>query len=106
MWMYHYLIIRAADKVVCVTSNGRIHYPGIDPSIDWRMTGAVQYGRGSKGHMIVRRYDMLAVWQRRVPWFYKNGKPRCHVTDLCHGNEREWRDPPVTSVRVMYASRA
>jgi len=70
--------------------DGQIGYPGCLPSGDWKCTGAV--GLNNFGR-IVKRYTLKDIQNGRVPWKWKNGKQRCHLTDLDHGTPRMWGSP-------------
>lgn len=95
-------IIRiSSDRTYFVDERGRFSYTHedgyhCDPSDDWRLTGAIEYGRGCIG--IVKRHTFEDIVNNRVPWFYKNGKQRCFVRDFDHGSRRVWMNPPLTSV--------
>jgi hypothetical protein len=70
------------------------------PSADWRVTGAVEYGRGYTRGLIVRRYSLEDIMCGAVPWFYRNGKQRCYVVDNDHGHTRVWMCPPLRTVDI------
>ena len=96
------LHVDAKDRLWRPGFQSRARRPGPDskPSDDWRMLGAVEFGRGFTGGTIVRRYSMADVRAGRVPWFFKNGKQRCFVLDEDHGTRRVQMSPGLLRVLV------
>lgn len=70
----------------------------LTPSGDWRVEGALEFGRGYTGGHVVRRYTLADILANRVPWFYKNGVQRCYVKDYDHGHYRVWMSPTLKDV--------
>ncbi len=68
------------------------------PSGHWRLTGAVELGRGFTGGRVLKAYTFDDILNNRVPWFYKNGKQRCFVQDFDHGAHRVWMSPALRAV--------
>ena len=69
-------------------------YKGMGPSNDWLLTGAVEYKFGR----LHKRYSVEDIRAKRVPWFYKNGKQRCFITDRDHGTDRVQMSPRLIRV--------
>jgi len=65
------------------------------PSNDWAMTGAIEYKFGN----VFKEYSMEDVWDKKVPWFYKNGKQRCFVVQYDHGFKTVMISPKLVDVR-------
>ena len=59
---------------------------GLKPSAHWRLTGAIEYRFGR----IIKKYTAQDIRNKKVPWRYGNGKPRCYITDVDHGTKRIW----------------
>lgn len=83
-----------------IDGEGKCWNDNCQPSGQWYLTGAVEYGRGYTAGQVVARYTLSDVLAGRVPWFYKNGKQRCYPTDTDHGTSRVWMSPTLTSVRL------
>ena len=70
------------------------HIPGASNygqrSFDWRVTGAVMMNNFNR---TVRQYTLEHVLYEDIPWWWKNGKQRVHVTDYDHGSGRVWMSP-------------
>lgn len=96
------IILRTSVESFNVDAQGHITYSKAPtPSGQWKLTGAVEVGRGFTGGRIIRVYSLDDIINNRVPWFYKNGKQRCFVQDYDHGTHRMWASPPLRSVWVQ-----
>lgn len=98
--------IHRAGTTFNVDEVGRIGYITTDgfhviPSDSWKLTGAVEFGRGCLRGIIIRRWSLADILNKQVPWFWKNGKQCCYPTDLDHGTRRVWANPPIDSVTVL-----
>lgn len=75
-------------------ADGGIGRPAIhmQPSGEWKVTGAVELNNFGG---VVRRYSLAEIVRNpsAIPWKFKNGKQRTHVTDLDHGHKRMWASP-------------
>jgi len=78
-----------ADKQYRVNEKNEITYsPNCEkPSGEWLLTGAVTYN--NFGH-IVSRWSPDDIRAGKVPWTFKNGKPRSFICDRDHGTSRIW----------------
>lgn len=92
------IVFRNARGATYASADGLLWNDNCTPSGDWKLTGAVEYGRGYTAGGVVRRYTLTDVLEGKVPWFWRNGKQRCYPTDLDHGTHREWRSPELQSV--------
>lgn len=64
------------------------------PSDTWILTGAVEYRFGR----VAKVYTVADILANKVPWFYKNRKPRCFIMDKDHGTNRVQMSPGLVSV--------
>lgn len=62
----------------------------------WKLRGAMEFRFG----MVAKIYTPADIREGRVPWFYKNGKQRCHIMDYDHGAYRVWMSPGLVDVMV------
>lgn len=88
-----------SDRLI-VDQLGRITSSKVVASETWKVTGAVEYGRGFTAGRVVRYYTLHDILAGAVPWFYRNGKQRCFVRDIDHGTHRVQMSPPLLSVTI------
>jgi hypothetical protein len=55
------------------------------PSDDWKLLGAVEFGRGKNSESVIKHYCMADIRLGRVVWTYKNGKQKAFYQQYDHG---------------------
>ncbi len=66
------------------------------PSNQWLLSGAVEFRFGRP----IKQYSVDDIVNKRVPWFYKNGKQRCFFTQYDHGHWTISMSPKLIDVMV------
>jgi hypothetical protein len=76
-----------------VNESDQIYRPNIvayRPSPSWLLKGAVEMRMVFGRYIRVRTFSIQDIRDKKVPWLFKNGKPRCFVWDFDHGINRIW----------------